>query len=315
MNAAVILAGPWLPAALLFIALCALLYLLFRRMADQEVRQDRLTYRQDARLINRLARWLARYETPYRHLSDLLESMRWPLQPVGFAGLSVTLTIVGAGSGAVFFQSARGIVLFSLLLGAAPYLWLRMSLAQRQLKTQLDFLPAVELFYQCYLITGERNIRSALQRTVEEKRLLGPIQSVFEQLYRNLSVRGDDEASLRIFAASLGHVWADYYVQILRVALAEGHAVTDNLKELITDMRKARRANQQERNRLLEIRIANFTPILFLALFVGINLHYNPEQAYYYYVLDPKGRDMLLNAAVLIVVSFIMGLYLSRKKM
>lgn len=315
MKAASDLVGPWLPAALLFVVLGALLYIGFRGMAEQEARQDRLSYRQNARLMNRVARWLAQYEAPYRHLSDLLESMRWPLQPGGFVCLSAVLLIIGAGSGTLIFQSARGTMLFGLLLGVAPYLWLRMAIAQRQLKTQLDFLPAVELFYQCYLITGERNIRSALQRTVEEKRLLGPIQAVFEQLYRNLSVRGDDAASLRIFAASLGHVWADYYVQILRVALAEGHAVTDNLKELITDMRKARRANQQERNRLLEIRIANFTPILFLALFIGINLHYNPEQAYYYYVLDPKGRDMLLNAAVMIVVSFIMGLYLSRKKM
>ncbi|MBJ6361529.1 type II secretion system F family protein [Paenibacillus sp. GCM10012307] len=300
---------------LLFFLLCGVLYLLFNAMAELESRQDRLNYKRNGRLISRFARWLSRYEAPHRHLSDLLESMRWPLQAGGFVLLCVLLFVAGMVSGIILFHSAKGAVLLAMLLGATPYLWLRMSLVQRQLKTQLDFLPAVELFYQCYLITGERQIRSALQRTVEEERLLGPIQGVFEQLYRNLSVRGDDESSLRIFSASLGHVWADYYTQILRVALAEGHPVGDNLKELITDMRKARRANQQERNRLLEIRIANFTPILFLALFIGINLHYNPDQAYYYYVLDPQGRDMLLNAAALIFISFVMGLYLSRKKM
>ncbi|WP_051237116.1 type II secretion system F family protein [Paenibacillus pinihumi] len=300
---------------LLFLLVFGVLYVMFHGMAQLESRQDRLHYKRNGRLVNRFARWLAKYEAPHRHLSDLLESMRWPLQAGGFVLLCAVLFVTGAAGGIILFHSVKGAVLLAALLGAAPYLGLRMSLVQRQLNTQLDFLPAVELFYQCYLITGERQIRNALQRTVEEKRLLGPIQSVFEQLYRNLSVRGDDEGSLRIFAASLGHVWADYYVQILRVALAEGHAVGDNLKELITDMRKARRANQQERNKLLEIRIANFTPILFLALFIGINLYYNPEQAYYYYVLDPQGRDMLLNAAVLIFVSFIMGLYLSRKKM
>jgi hypothetical protein len=80
-------------------------------------------------------------------------------------------------------------------------------------------------------------------------------------------------------------------------------------------MRKARRANQQERNKLLEIRLANFSPVLFLGLFVGINFHYTPENAYLYYIVDPKGRDLLLNAVVLIFISFVMGLWLSRRKM
>ncbi|MNG34432.1 hypothetical protein D3C84_1209100 [compost metagenome] len=80
-------------------------------------------------------------------------------------------------------------------------------------------------------------------------------------------------------------------------------------------MRRARRSNEQERSKLLEIRIANFTPILFLFLFVGINLHYNPESAYRYYVLDPQGRDLVLNSLVLIFGSFVMGIWLSRRKM
>ena len=183
------------------------------------------------------------------------------------------------------------------------------------MKTRIDFLPAVELFYQCCLVSGGKQIRTALQRTVEEKRLLGPMQAVFEQLYRNVSVRDDDEASLRIFAASLGHVWADYFVNIIRAGLAEGHPITANLKDLITDMRKSRRANQQERNKLLEIRLANFSPVFFLILFMGINFHYNPQNAYLYYIIDPGGRDLLLNAVVLIFCSFVMGLWLSRKKM
>ncbi|UJF32545.1 hypothetical protein [Paenibacillus hexagrammi] len=38
----------------------------------------------------------------------------------------------------------------------------------------------------------------------------------------------------------------------------------ESLKELVSDMRKAQRSDQVERNKLLEIRIANFTPIFFL---------------------------------------------------
>ncbi|GGG09175.1 type II secretion system F family protein [Paenibacillus abyssi] len=304
-----------LTVIILFLLFFIILQQLIYAVADQERKQDRLLYRRQGRLLNRLTLMLSRYERPYRHLSELLESMRWPIHAGGFVLLSGLIALTGITGGLLLFQSFKGTLLLSSLSGAAPYLWLRLALMNRQLKTRMDFLPAVELFYQCYLVTGGRQVRTALQRTVEERRLLGPIQTVFEQLYRNLSVRGDDESSLRIFSASVGHVWGDYFVQILRVALTEGNSVEDNLKDLITDMRKARRANQQERNRLLEIRIANFSPILFLALFIGINVRYNPEHAYYYYLIDPRGRDMLLNAVVLIFVSFVMGLYLSRKKM
>lgn len=275
----------------------------------------RLNYRQEQRLGERLARYLQRHERLYGHLDELLESLQLSARPGSVVMASLLLLLAGSAFGAMFFLSLKGLLLFGGVLGATPYLLLRSMLVHRQMKTRIDFLPAIELFYQCCLVSGGRQLRSALQRTVEEKRLLGPMQAVFEQLYRNLSVRGDDEASLRIFAASLGHVWADYFINIMRAGLAEGNPITGNLKDLITDMRKARRANQQERNKLLEIRIANFSPILFLLLFLGINFHYNPENAYRYYVLDAGGRDMLLNAAALIFLSFVMGLWLSRKKM
>ncbi len=275
----------------------------------------KLTYRAESSWRKRLIRRFKRYERLYVHLSDLMESLRLKMTPSAFVSLSGLLLLAGVASGGLFFQSVRGTLLFGGLLGALPYTSLRALLVHRRMQTQMDFLPAVELFYQCYLVTGESQVRVALQRTVEERRLLGPMQAVFEQLYRNLSVRGDDEASLRLLSLSLGHLWADYFVNILRVALVEGVPITDSLKELLTDMRKARRANEQERNRMLEIRVANFSPLLFLGLFIGINLRYNKDNSYYYYVVDPQGRDMLLNALLLIFASFLMGLWLSRKKM
>ncbi|AJY73857.1 hypothetical protein [Paenibacillus beijingensis] len=301
--------------AALFICLFIALQRLLLIGADSRQSAGRLNYNRNRRLGARLAAFVARFEKPHRHVSDLLESLRLSLRPEGFILMTALLLITGVTSGAILFQSVKGSLLLGVVLGLLPYAALRSMLVHRQLQTQMDFLPAVELFYQCYLITGERHIRSALKRTVEEKRMLGHVQAVFEQLYRNLSVRGDDETSLRIFSTSLGHIWGDYLVQIMRVALAEGHTVTGNLKELITDMRKSRRANEQERHKLLEIRIANFTPVLFLAFFMGINFHYNRANSYLYYVLDPQGRDMLLNAIVLIFASFLMGLWLSRKKM
>lgn len=301
--------------ALLFVLLFLCFFSLLRLWTDSRHYAGRLVYRRRHRLYLYVANSVRRFERPYRHLSELLESMRVPMRPEGLVLLSGLLMLAGMTVGALLFQSVKGCLLLGAVLALLPYTLLRTLLVHRQMQTRLDFLPAVELFYQCYLVTGERHIRTALQRAVEEQRMPAQIQAVFEQLYRNLSVRGDDEASLRIFAASLGHVWADYFVNILSAALTEGHPVTDNVKELITDMRKARRANEQERTRLLEIRLANFTPILFLALFMGINFHYNPDNSYLYYVLDPQGRDMLLNAAVLIFASFLMGLWLSRKKM
>ncbi|CAH1205168.1 hypothetical protein PAECIP111893_02300 [Paenibacillus plantiphilus] len=299
----------------LFISLFIVCRQLFLHGFIRQQQAGRLGYHQQNRLNERFARHLMRYERTYRHLAELLEAVQLSLRPGSVVLITLFLLVAGTLSGAYLFQSIKGVLLLGGVLSASPYVLLRMLLIHRQMGTRIDFLPAVELFYQCSLVSGGRQIRIALQRTVEEKRLLGPMQAVFEQLYRNISVRSDDEASLRIFSASLGHVWADYFVNIVRAGLSEGHPIADNLKELITDMRKARRSNQQERNKMLEIRLANFSPLLFLALFIGINMRYNPDNSYLYYVVDPQGRNMLLNGLVLIFASFLMGLWLSRRKM
>jgi hypothetical protein len=277
---------------------------------------SRLSYRRRAGLLARTERRLAALASgPAARLSLLLESARAGIGPAAFLGLSALLAAAGGAAGALAIQTVKGTVVAALLFGGLPYIVVRMTLMHRQMRSRIDFLPAVELFYQSYLTTGGRQVKIALGRMVEERRLAGPLLPMFEQLYINLSVKGDDEASLRVFASAVGHDWADYFANLLRVALADGTPIADNLKELIGDMRRAARADQQERNRLLEIRIANFSPILFLALFIGINFRYNPEGAWRYYVLDPHGRDMLLNAAALIFASFLMGIWLSRRRL
>jgi hypothetical protein len=297
--------------ALLFVAIHQLLAM----QSDRAEVRSRLRYSRRSGVQAWAMRMLGRLARPEGHLTLLLDSVRWRLKPSGFAMLSLVLTLAGLAGGTLAVQSVKGAVLSAVLLGGLPYLVLRVVLSQRQLQSRVEFLPAVELFYQSYLTTGGKQVRIALGRTVEEKRLMGPLQPVFEQLYLNLSVRGDDEASLRIFVSALGHLWGEYFANLLRVALAEGYSIESNLKLLIGDMRQAQRADQIERNRLLEIRLANFSPVLFLALFLGINFHYNPDGSYAYYIADPKGRDMLLNAAALIFASFLMGIYLSRRRM
>ncbi|WP_251563714.1 hypothetical protein [Paenibacillus pasadenensis] len=308
----------WLVLAmglLLTVSLYPLLAALLRFGEDSIQAASRLDYRRRKSLSFRLRQLLERSGAFYREIADTLESLQSGIKPEGLVLLSGMLLVTGAGTGAVLFGSAKGALLLGLMLGLLPYLMLKSMLVHRQMQTRLEFLPAVELFYQCYLIAGQRQVRGALKRMVEENRLEGHLKAAFEQLYRNLSVRGNDEESLRLFAGSLGHVWADYFVQIIRVALTEGHSVSGNLHELIGDMRKSRRANEQERHKMLEIRIANFTPILFLAFYIGINFYYNPDNSYRYYVQDAGGRNMLLNSLMMIFASFIMGLWLSRKKM
>jgi len=302
--------------AALFLLAFAAIYCLLAAAASRSEAASRLGYRRRAGLLARAERiFRAIAAKPAERLSLMLESARAGIGPAAFLGLSALLFAAGGAAGALAIQTVKGAVVAAVLFGGLPYIVIRMTLMHRQMQSRVDFLPAVELFYQSYLTTGGRQVRVALGRMVEEKRLAGPLLPVFEQLYINLSVKGDDEASLRVFASAVGHVWAEYFANLLRVALADGTPIADNLKELIGDMRRAARADQQERNRLLEIRLANFSPILFLALFVGINFRYNPDGAYRYYVLDPHGRDMLLNAAALIFASFLMGIWLSRRRL
>ena len=217
--------------------------------------------------------------------------------------------------GTFVFISMKGVFIIGLIFAVTPYIFLRMRLMSLQMKARIDFLPAIEVFYQYYVLSDNKKLRSIMKTILDEQRILYPIKPVFEQLYRNLSTNREMEDSLRIFMMSLGHIWADYFVNIMRIGLMEGVNISSSLKELIIDMRRAQRADQVERNRLLEIRIANFTPIFFLVIFLCINFQTNYQNAYYYYLVDAAGRNMLLDALFLIFASFIMGLYLSIKRM
>lgn len=249
------------------------------------------------------------------HLEHLLQTLQLSMRGERLFQWLLSIALVGGVLGWYLFDSVKGALLCAAMLAGLPYIMLRMLLIHRRLEAQNNFLPAIELFYQCYLITGERQIKIALAKVIEENRIAGPMKDIFEQLYRNLCVRDNDEESLNLFANALGHVWADYFVQMVKVALHEGVSISSSLRQLIQDMRATRRANEQERHRLLEIRIANFTPILFLLLFVFINFRYNREQSLHYYFHDPAGREMILHMITMIFLSFLMGIYLSRKKM
>ncbi|WP_141692514.1 hypothetical protein [Paenibacillus pectinilyticus] len=272
-------------------------------------------YVKNATVGARLSAYLEKNSRAFKHIEDLLESIDSKLSMRAMLTISVIGMLSGLLAGILFFATVKGAVIITTIGSSLPYLLLRVKLVSVRLQTRLEFLPAVEVFYQYYMMDPNQNMKIALKYCLEENRILYPIKPVFEQLYRHLMTQRDTEESLRIFSLTLGHNWADYFTGIMRVALKEGSFVGDSLKELITDMRKAQRFDQMERNRLLEIRIANFTPIGFLALFMWINFKVNADNAYLYYVVDPAGRNMILDALLLIFVSFLMGIYLSMRRM
>jgi hypothetical protein len=299
--------------------LFVLLFLFARHLLLALWRQRRARYRlqyvKNSKISARMSAYLSKFNVINIHLRQLIESVESRFTINSLLLVIFILLVGGFMAGALFFQSVKGVLVLSCIAGSLPYVLLRMKLISVRLQTRLEFLPAIEIFYQYYMVSGHNNIIVSLQTCIEENRMMYPIKPVFEQLYRNLVTQRNMEESLKIFSLTLGHVWADYFTGILRIALTEGNPIGDSLKELIVDMRKAQRFDQAERNRLLEIRIANFTPILFLALFLFINFKVNYANAYHYYVLDPGGRGLLLDALLLIFISFLMGIYLSLRRM
>lgn len=301
------------------VLLFILIYVCLRYMLASAVQysaiRSRLSMYQSDRLTGRWNTFLLHRYRLFAHMSDLLESVSSSLRVGRLLLICFMLGISGILLGSLYFTSIKGVVSLGILLAAIPYIGLRMRLLNVQMRNRINFLPAVEVFYQSYVLSEQKNIRTVLKASLEEQRMMYPIKDVFEQLYRGLMVHRDMEGCLKIFAMTLGNQWSDHYISIVRFGLAEGIDVSSNLKELIGDMRKAQRADQIERNRLLEIRIANFSPIVFLAVFLAINFKIDFHNAYAYYVVSGTGRDMLLDSIILIGASFLMGIYLSMRRM
>lgn len=298
-------------ALLLFILLFVSLRNMGLALMNRHAARSRLTQERKVRpLLTR-----GRTASLLRQLQDLLEVTRIIPSAEAFLTVSLLLGLTGVVCGVFVFQSVRGVIGLAPVCGLTPYVLLRLRLISLQLRTRLEFLPAVEVFYQQVLLTSRPNIRSTLQAVVTGDRLLYPVKISFDQLHRNLSAGRETEDALRIFKLEHGHVWADYFASMLRMAIYDGVDIGPNLKELVEDMRRAQMYDQKARNRLLEIRLASFSPILFLILFMGINfkLNYNNSVQFYFHTAD--GRNMLLNAVLLLFGSFIMGIYLSMKRM
>lgn len=249
-----------------------------------------------------------------RHLQDIMEVTRFFPSVSAFLTCCMLLLLTGIILGVFFFQSLKGVAVLGPVCGIAPYLVLRMKLLTRQLRTRLQFLPAAEVFYQQLLLTEHPNIRNVLQAVIAEDRLVYPIKPSFQQLQRNLSAGREPEDALRIFELEHGHIWAHYFANLTRLGLQEGLNMASGLKELIDDMRRAQLFDQKARNRLLEIRLASFSPAFFLALFMGVNLKLNYENSVRFYFYSPEGKNMLLNAVVLMFGSLLLGIYLSIRR-
>lgn len=297
--------------------LFVLVYICFKYLLVTMIRQSKIRSRLSNNwklpFVGGRTWFIHRYKL-WVHLSDLLGSVSSSIRVAQLLVICILLAMSGVLIGTFFFSSVKGVVSLGVILAIIPYISLRMRLLTIQMRSRINFLPAIEVFYQAYILAEHKNIRMVLKASVEENRMLYPIKAVFEHLYLGLMVNKDVEACLRVFTLTLGNQWADHFISILRFGLTEGVDLSLNLKELIGDMRKAQRMDQVERNRLLEIRIANFSPIVFLIVFLVINFRMDADNAYAYYVLSEVGRDMLLDSIILIGASFLMGIYLSMRR-
>ncbi|GIQ71019.1 hypothetical protein DUZ99_01535 [Xylanibacillus composti] len=257
-----------------------------------------------------------------RRESKLLRDYELQLQAMGavftvraLAAACAMLALIGIVIGGVLFYSLQGMLVTAVLLSCSPLLYYQSKLIAFRMRTRLAFLPAVEVIYQYYVLSPSGNMRAVLAEAAAEQHLPPELAAAFEMLERRLSLGSDPDEALQAFQSVLGHLWARSFAGIVRISLLEGVPVEEGLKELIGDMRRAQQADRRERNRLLEIRVANFAPVFFLAVFLFINFKVDAEKAYLYYLLDPEGRSMLLDACALIFLSFLGGLYLSMKRM
>ncbi len=229
--------------------------------------------------------------------------------------ICIMLAMAGIVLGGLFFHSLQGILVTAVLFSCSPIVYYQSKLITFRMRSRLAFLPAVEVIYQYYALSASGNMRAVLTEVATDQHLPPELASTFHMLERRLSLGADPDEALQTFNAVSGHIWARSFAAIVRISIYEGVPVEEGLKELIQDMRRAQQADRRERNRLVEIRMANFSPIFFLAVFLFINFKVDADKAYHYYLLDPEGRNMLLDACTLIFVSFIGGLYLSMKRM
>lgn len=302
--------------ALLLLMLLSLMFFYLLQLGDQRLARMRMLHSGGISSPDMSGRFFYRpYRRLLRNLQPMLETLGWSMSASGFVRLSLFLALSGAVAGGLFYDSPKGGAVSLLLLGGLPYLVLRMRLVSAQLRVRSEFLPALEVFYQSYVLFAGRNLRSVFQHVTTQERLDPIVHGAYAQLQRNLAMNRPTDEALHVFQLSFGHVWAGYFVNLIRIGLEEGIDLSDSLRQLIQEMRQVQLNDQVERNKLLEIRLANFTPLFFLLLFITINFRLSPESAWHYYFIDAVGKNMLLDALLLIFLSFVMGVILSMKRL
>jgi hypothetical protein len=248
----------------------------------------------------------------FNQLQDELLAIHAPISMQVFLTLSLLCFTVGCYLGWIWLYTFRSTLMFGLIAVLLPYLIVRLRLIQVQMRMRLAFLPAIETFYQAYVSVPRRNIRVVLAKLMKEQRLPKVFMPLFYELHEQL-VFGDTLA-LERFANSFKLDWGHTFVQFLDVGLTEGAVLDDALQGFLVDLREAQKAAIEDRNRLLEIRLANFSPALIVLLFIGVNLYFNHDAAVKSYFYDLHGRQLLLQSGLLITSSFAMGIWISLQK-
>lgn len=278
--------------------------LISKRMADDFVRQHEYLTRIKERKLYR-----------YAWLNDVQNNLVLVRLPGGMQALAWSCTILalaGGYLGWIWFYSLHAVFVWMLVSGVQPIVILYMLSIRRLLQIRLSFLHAMEVFYQAYVSIPHRNIRVVIAKIVQENRMPAPIRPLFRELNEQL-IFGNMSA-LQHFARTFNHEWGYTFAHFLELGMDEGARLDEGLQQFIQDLRDAQASAWLDRNRLLEIRIANFSPPLVLALFISVNYYFNPVAANHAYFQDMHGRMLLMQAVVLMVLSCLMGIWLSMRR-
>src|SRR5690554_2212371 len=148
----------------------SLKYMIIGVHSDSKVR-SRLTIR-SRRTQGRWATWLYRRYKLFIHLSELLESISSPIRTGQLLGIGFISAIGGVLIGTFFFSSMKGVISLGCILALIPYITVRMRLLTIQMRARINFLPAMEVFYQSYILSEHKNLRAVLKHSIEENRML-----------------------------------------------------------------------------------------------------------------------------------------------
>ena len=137
---------------LLFVLVFVLIQSLLHVVIRQRKARYRLQYVKTSTFVARFSEYLGNRSSLFKHIKEMMESVESKMSMRGIMTVSFVLFLAGLLAGTLFFQTLKGVVIVTSICVSLPYMLLRLKLVSVRLQTRLEFLPAVEVFYQYYMV-------------------------------------------------------------------------------------------------------------------------------------------------------------------